>query len=226
MAKFNPAEELENYVSEPTYFSLKDNRDKELVRFMLNSIEDVDGYAVHRVKVNGYDRNVSCLRSYSDPLDKCPLCEAGFKVIPKFFIPLYIERTGTPVIWERGKNFYPQLQDLCAKCNPTVSHLVEIERNGAKGDTNTVYEMYPDVSDGTLLEDLPEAPDPVGTSVLEKTFDELTTYVQTGSFETGDANPINRTSASNDGVESRRRRDVSAGGTNGVARRRGTGTAL
>ena len=101
---------------------------------------------------------------------------------------------------------------------------MEIERNGAKGDTNTVYEMYPDVADGTLLEDLPEAPDPVGTSILEKTFDELTTYVQTGSFETGDANPINRTSASNDGVESRRRRDVSANG--GVARRRGTGTAL
>ena len=74
MAKFNPVEELENYVSEPAYFSLKDDGDKELVRFMLNSIEDVDGYAVHRVKVNGYDRNVNCLRSYSDPLDKCPLC--------------------------------------------------------------------------------------------------------------------------------------------------------
>lgn len=226
MAKFNPVEELENYVSEPAYFSLKDDKDSELVRFMLNGIEDVDGYAVHRVEVNGYYRNVSCLRSYSDPLDKCPLCEAGFKVIPKFFIPLYIMKTGSTVIWERGKNFYPQLQTLCTECNPLVSYPVEIERNGAAGDKNTVYEMYPDTEDGTMLEDLPEAPDPVGTSVLEKTFDELTTYVQTGSFETGDANPVNRTPNTNGGVESRRRRDVSAGGTNGVARRRGTGTAL
>ena len=50
--------------------------------------------------------------------------------------------------------------------------------------------------------------------ILEKSFDELTTYVNTGSFLEGDANPVNY---DNNAPEIRRRRDVSA---SGVTRRR------
>ena len=219
MAKFNLSD-IDNYSSgEFGYFSLKEDGDTARVRFMYNSSDDIEGYAVHRVKVNGFDRMVSCLREYSDPLDKCPLCEAHYNVIPKFYIPLYNIDTGDVVFWERGKNFVPQLMDFCTKCNPPVAFPVEIERIGAKGDINTKYEFYPEANDGTLLEDLPEIPNPIGTIVLDKTYDELVTYVNTGSFDVGDSNPINR---DNGGVEQRRRRDTSATTGGGIPRRRGT----
>ena len=86
---------------------------------------------------------------------------------------------------------------------------------------NTFYEFYPEPSDGTLIEDLPESPNPIGTIILDKTYDELMTYVQTGSFDTGETNPINSTSSYNSSNgEVRRRRDVSANST--LPRRRST----
>lgn len=218
MAKFNPASELDKYASSGGYFSLSDDGDTATVRFMYNGIDDIDGYAVHKVNVEGRDRYVNCLRSYSDPLEACPLCEARHRIQAKFFIPLYMEDSGEIKIWERGQNFYSKLTELCSAHVPLVSHPIEIERNGAKGDINTTYETYVQPSDGTLLEDLPEIPNPIGTIVLDKNYDELLTYVQTGSFETGDSNPVNQTN----NLDVRRRRDVSASA--GV-RRRGSGNS-
>lgn len=222
MGKINPATDLENYSSNNTsYFSLKDDKDTAMVRFMYNSINDVEAFAVHKVKVNGFDRYVNCLREYTDPLDKCPLCESGHRVIARLFLPLYKIDTGETMLWDRSSKFYNTMTDLCAKCNPLVSFPIEIERNGAKGDMNTFYEFYPEPSDGTLIEDLPEPPNPIGTIILDKTYDELMTYVQTGSFDTGESNPMNSTSSYNSSNgEVRRRRDVSANST--LPRRRST----
>lgn len=220
MAKFNPAADLDKYsVSGGKYFSLKNDKDTALVHFMFNSIDDVDGYTVHEVMVNGYRQDVTCLRDYADPLSACPLCEAKHKLTIKFYVPLHMIETDEVVIWKRGKNFYPQLQELCNKYNPLVSYPVEIERNGEAGSMDTTYEMYVQECDETLMEDLPEIPDILGTYCLEKTYDELLTFVQTGSFETGDNNPVNQ---STNNTEVRRRRDVSV---NTTSRRRGSGNS-
>lgn len=216
MAKFNPAADLDKYASSGNYFSLADDKDTARVRIMYNGVEDIDGYYVHKVKVDGFDRYVNCLRAYDDPLDACPLCEARHRTMVKFFIPLYMEDSGDVKLWERGQNFYSQIANLCSTYVPLVSHVTEIERNGVRGDKNTTYETYVQENDGTLLEDLPEVPDPMGTIILDKTYDELLTYVQTGSFEPGDSNPVNRGAD----IEARRRRDVP---TNTAARRRGSG---
>lgn len=234
MAKFNPAADIDNYSANAGgYFSLADDGDTAKVRIMYTSSDDIEGYSVHKVNVNGSDRWVSCLREYTDPLDACPLCQAKYKLQPRFFVPMYMEdgkNKGDIVIWDRGpgknNSFYTQLVDLCNQNNPLISHVVEIERVGAKGDFNTTYEMYAGPDDGTLPEDLPEVPAPEGTFVLEKTYDELVTFAQTGSFEVGDNNPVNRgaNNAGNGGsAEPRRRRDVSA---SNVARRRGTDSGM
>lgn len=225
MAKFNPAADMDKYASSGgAYFSLKNDKDTAMVRFMFESVDDIVGYSVHKVKVNGNDRYVNCLREYADPLDKCPLCEAHFKLFPRFFVPLYMMDTGETVIWDRGpgknNSFYSQLTDLCNKYNPLVSYPVEVERNGKAGDFDTTYEMYVQECDDTLLEDLPEIPDPTGSLLLDKSYDELMTYVQTGSFDMGDTNPIN--TPTSDNSVARRRRDVPA---SGVSRRRGTGNS-
>ena len=211
MGKFNPAADLDNYSSSGSFFSLKDDGDSRIVHFMYNGIADLDGYAVHNVDVNGTKRLVNCIREYSDPLDKCPLCEARYKIIPKFFINLYDPETNEQFLWQRGQNFYSQFADLCAGCNPLVSYPVEIVRHGVKGDVETTYEFLVGDDDGLTLEDCPEPVDPLGTAIINATYDELLTYVQTGSLITGDNNPVNKQQSS-DVVESRRRRDVSGNG--------------
>jgi hypothetical protein len=211
MGKFNAATDLDNYASSSSYFSLPDDGDEAIMHFMYNSVDDIDGYAVHRVKVNGYDRNVNCLRDYSDPLDKCPLCEARYRTIAKFFVNLYNAETGEVKVWERGQNFYPQMKEDLGMLKNLATYPVRITRHGKKGDTNTTYELLavePSLMTyGTVtMEDFPDVEDPLGTYILDKTYDELVTYVQTGSFETGDNNPVNR----QDNTEVRRRRDVSS----------------
>jgi hypothetical protein len=218
MAKFNPAADMDKYAPTGNYFSLKNDKETAMVHFMFNSIEDVDGYSVHEVEVNGSRKLVNCLREYADPLSACPLCEAHYKLITKFFVPLHVIDRDEVVIWERGRLFYSKLQELCSQCNPLVSYPIEIERNGEAGDQNTTYEMYVQECDNTLLEDLPEVPEIFGTFIWNKSYDELLTFVQTGSFVTGDANPVNQSN----NTDVRRRRDVSV---NSVARRRGSGTS-
>ena len=70
--------------------------------------------------------------------------------------------------------------------------------------------MYAGENDGTTLDDLPEVPDPIGTIILSKTFDELTNFVNTGSFDGTGANSVSTNSSNN---EDRRRRGSSETGS-------------
>lgn len=174
--------ESDNYgTGKSNYFSLKDDKDTAVIRFLYNDINDVEGVACHSVEVDGKRMDVECLRAYNEPLSKCPLCEAGYKVDAKLFIPVYDENAKESKIWTRGKTFFAKLSSLCSRYNPLVSTPFEVERNGKKGDTNTTYEVYPLTADNARIEDFPEIKaDDVAFQC--KTFDELTTYLQTGNF--------------------------------------------
>ena len=222
MARINASEELDKYsTGEGNYFSLPDDGDTARVRFMYTGVQDIEAFAVHKVKMpdDSY-RYIDCLRSYADPKDACPLCQAYNKLLTKFFVPLYNIEKDEIQTWERGKNFYSKLAELCSQNTPLVSHEVEIERHGEKGDINTTYEMYADENDGTTLDDLPEVPDPIGTIILSKTFDELTNFVNTGSFDGTGANSVSTNSSNN---EDRRRRGSSETGSVSTRRRTTSG---
>ena len=45
-----------------SFFRLKNDKDTARVRFMYHGIDDIYGYAVHRVEVEGKQRYVACLR--------------------------------------------------------------------------------------------------------------------------------------------------------------------
>lgn len=169
------------------YFSLKNDRDTAKVRFMFNGIEDVDGYSVHQVEVGGRNRYVNCLREYNDPVDACPFCKDHMSTRAKMFIPVYNEDEQKVQIWERGKRFFAEISSLCARYVngiSLVSQVFEIERRGAKGDTNTSYGIYPIGSpDDTELEDLPEIPDVLGTIILDKKADEMEYFLENGKFQ-------------------------------------------
>lgn len=181
--------EMDNYKSEgnASYFRLKNDKEVAQVRFMYNGIDDVEGVAVHTVDVPGsqYGKDVNCLRAYNEPLDECPLCKAGYKPKVKIFVPLYNLDANEVQIWTRSKAYGSTLSSICsryAKKGNLVNNVFEIERNGAKGDKQTQYKEYQIDNDDTELEDLPEAPDPIGTVVLDKSYEDLEYYVQHKEF--------------------------------------------
>ena len=188
MGRFN-YQDSDNYGnSSSNFFSLKDDGDVARVRFMYNDLKDVVGYAVHEIEVDGNKRYVNCLRNYNEPKSKCPCCANDYMQRAKLYVPLYNVDTKEVQLWERGKKFLGKLQSICTRYarqdSPLVNHVFEIERHGKKGDTQTTYEVYEVGSDGTTLQDLPEVIEPLGNVILDKSYDELDSYVRTGSFAT------------------------------------------
>lgn len=169
-----------------SFFRLKNDKDTARVRFMYNGIEDIYGYAVHRVEVEGKQRYVACLREYNQPIDDCPFCAAKIPVQARLFLFLYDVDTDEVKVWERGKTFFSKMASLASRYNPLVSTVFEIERNGKAGDTNTTYEIYHIETDETIIEDLPEIPDIVGTMILKKEFEDMVFYLDNGYFLDGE----------------------------------------
>ena len=194
MGRFN-ASEADNYGGSggSSFFSLKNDNDVAKVRFMYNDMEDVVGYAVHEVEVDGKKRYVNCLREYNEPKSKCPFCAANNFQRAKLYIPLYDLDDEEVKVWERGKNFFQKISALCARYasgdKPLCSHTFDIERHGKKGDTGTTYELYETGCDDTTLEDLPELPEVLGTIILEKSAEEMEFYLKEGYFPNNDGAP-------------------------------------
>mgnify|MGYP007070324511 CR=1 FL=1 len=196
MARFN-FETADKYGGNGSsnYFSLKDDKDTARVRFMYNSEEDIEGYAVHEVEIDGRKRYVNCIRDYDEPVDNCPFCKARVMQKAKLFVPLYDVDEDNVKVWERGKNYMAELIHLCSKHAtkaPLVSSVFDITRIGKKGDPKTRYITDKIESDDTQLEDLPEIPQILGTFVLDKTYDEMQEYLETGSFPSEDSEPVRR----------------------------------
>lgn len=197
MARFN-TETADKYGGQggAGYFSLKNDKDVARVRFMYNGIDDVEGYAVHQVEIDGKKRYVNCLREYNEPKDKCPFCREGMFTTAKLFVPLYNVDEDKVQVWERGKKFVAKISSICARYPNVVSHVFEIERNGKKGEQTTTYEIYEVDKDETTLEDLPEASNSLGTIVLDKSADDMDFFLDNGYFPPdGDEVPVRRRSS-------------------------------
>ena len=135
-------DEVDQYTTSTTnFFQLKEDRDVATVRILYNNVDDIEAHSLHRVKINGRDKWVECLRQINDSIEVCPLCASGNKIQLRVFVPLYIEDDGSVKLWERGKKFIDKLTSLCARYNPLCSQSIEIERNGAKGEQTTEYKM-------------------------------------------------------------------------------------
>lgn len=169
------------------YLSLKNHGDVAKVRFLINGIEDVEGFAVHEVEIDGKKRYVNCLREYGQPLDVCPFCAAKIPTQVKYFMPVYNITEDRVQTWERGKKFGAKISSICSRYPNLVSHTFEIERNGQAGDTNTTYEIYETGSDDTTLENFEEFPEVMGTIVLDKTPDDMVCYLNAGYFPDANA---------------------------------------
>jgi len=211
MARFN-TETADKYGGQggTGYFSLKNDKDTAQVRFMYNSIDDVEGYAVHTVDIDDKKRYVNCLREYNQPVDVCPFCREKKQTAAKLFIPIYNIDEQRVQFWERGKKFVSKISSICSRYPNVVSHVFEIERNGKKGEQTTTYEIYEIKQDDTKLEDLPEVSDPLGSVILDKSADDMEFFLDNGYFPPDDEDmPVRRRSSRNETEDDREEEHVS-----------------
>lgn len=183
---FNNADNYGGNGNGGSFFTLKDDKDTARVRFLYKTIDDIEGYAVHRVQVGDKERYVNCLREYNEPLEKCPFCSAQIKVVPRLFLKLYNEDAGECQIWERSKAYFQRIGSLASRYNPLCNEVVEIERSGKKGDMHTTYEFYPIENSEINLNDY-EISEPLGTIILDKSADEMQEYLDCGDFPSDSA---------------------------------------
>ena len=133
------------------YFSLQNDKDTAVVRFLYDSLEELDWYVVHEVQINGKKRWLKCTED-----ETCPQCRAGQKPKLKVFLQLEDDRDpGVLKIWERGQNFIPKIVGLLERYGSLIDRKVEVERNGKAGDKKTKYNLYPlDAEEDFDIDDL------------------------------------------------------------------------
>ena len=189
-----------------SFFQLKDDGDTETVRIMLENDKDLENciYLTHKVKVGDKakfpNKHVNCLRSYDDPVDKCPFCNSGeefAKPSVRVFIPVFNTTAEEVQFFDRPKGYVPKIQKMMRRYKDLPSHLFEIERNGEKGDKQTTYEFYETDEDEITLDDLPEIPEILGSAVLDASEDDMEYYLEAGEFppmgnDDDDEKPVRR----------------------------------
>ena len=212
----------ENYQSSLNgeWFSLKNDKDVARVQFMMDNLDDLDVFACHKVKIGDKERYVDCLRTYDEPIDKCPFCAAGIPVKPVRFVIMYQHDDSKVKIWERGKNFIAKLQSLCNRYQPLSEYVFEIERNGKAGDMATRYEIFPmDRVDPVDLTEI-EKPELLGGLILEKNAEEMDVYLDTGNFPaTEDTAPAEPQPTRRGAPVARRTEEPAPAPRDGVSRR-------
>jgi hypothetical protein len=192
-------DEADNYGGgSSSFFSLKNDKETARVRFLYNSVEDIPGYAVHEVEIDGKRRYVNCLRTYRDPIDMCPFCAAHMKVLAKLFLKLYDIDAGECKIWERGKPYFQKMASLSARYKPLYDEIIEVERNGKSGDKQTTYTFYP-IESSEFDPDSVECAEPLGEIILDKTAEEMEAFLAEGAFPQAEGEqPRGRSSTSSD----------------------------
>lgn len=222
MGRINPndADKYEESGSNSSWFKLANHMDVARVQFLYDSYDELDTFTCHRVAVgkdqNGKDieRWVDCKREYNDPAEKCPFCAAGIPVKPVMIVRMFDHKDKSVKIWERGKTFRKDLEGLFNRY-PKLSDMVfEIERHGAAGDKKTTYQLFPmpdvDPEDVSNI----EKQDFIGTVIMDKTVDEMRTYLDTGSFPESESSESNQPQTS-------RRQSTAPSSRGGVTRRAG-----
>ena len=186
------------------YFGINDGQEA-VVRFVINSTDDFEIYTVHPITVgqSSYpNRRVSCLRANpkTDPISDCPLCARGEKVQQRMYIKMiqYVNENGQivpkAVVWDRPAYSYaPQLKSYLDNYGPLTNIVCKIVRHGSGLDTK--YDIIPNLNPQIFNEHLYpkdfsdfDKYNVLGTIVMNKSFDEINQFIQTGQFNQNNAN--------------------------------------
>ena len=189
------SQERNQDINQIGFFSLKNHGDEAVVRIMHDTVASLDLMSVHNIKLGEKYRRVNCIRNANEPLANCPMCAAGIKLEQKLYIHLVQyqqDENGNmqayPKIWERSAAYASVLANLINEYGPLSDNVFKIKRNGAAGSRDTKYdimyanpavftpERYPK---NTAAFDNYEV---LGRIVMNKTYEDLTHYLATGTF--------------------------------------------
>lgn len=183
------------------YFSLVNDGDSAIVRFLHKDINDFEVLDVHNIQLGGFNRKISCLRSANEAKEECPLCSANkydeskntytYPLQRRFYIHLLKyenPQTTKVMVWDRSKDYIKKLNELEQNYGPLCDRLYKIVRHGIKGSPDTTYDILPLDKDrynpenyAFNREDL-NYKKALGTVVLNKDKEEIATYLSTGNF--------------------------------------------
>lgn len=193
MARFG-FNEADNYVSSGnggSYLTLKNDGDVAMVRFMYDGPEDIEGYRIHEVQIDGKTRDVNCLKEdYNSPDSCCPFCMAKYPAKNKYYIPVYDCDADEVKVWTRSHSYVAKrIFPLTQEVQPLCSQEFKITRHGVAGDKQTDYSIYPVRSEELQLHELPELPEILGNRfLLDKSFDDMEYYLNNGCFPSQEEN--------------------------------------
>lgn len=192
-----------SYQNDVGFFTLRNDNDEAIVRFMCDSVDEFDILTVHDIEVGGKYRKISCLRDPREPIENCPFCKSGARISNRFFIRLiqYVEsvepgngaRIVTPkaMIWERSTAYAKTLKSYLENYGPMSDVICKIIRHGKAGDMQTTYEIVPNLSKNVYRDDVyVKVPDifgdfnTLGTIVMNKNFEDSSHFIMTGDFPT------------------------------------------
>jgi len=183
------------------FFTLRNDNDEAIVRFMCDSVDDFEILTVHDIKVGDKFRKVNCVRDPREPLDNCPLCANGTKISNRFFIKMIQydnvqdQSTGgfrvvpKAVVWERSTAYAKTLKSYIDNYGPLSDIICKIIRHGKAGDMQTTYEIVPNLSKMVFKDEI-YVKDPslfgtfeaFGTIVMDRSIDEINHFLATGEF--------------------------------------------
>ena len=178
------------------YFYLSDNDDSAIVRFNYSSTDEFNLVDVHRFKGEYGYRNVACLRTPKDPIDKCPFCKHGEQRNSKFFVKLleYVKDehgniVATPKIWERPLFFADTIASYIREYGDLRDVVFKIVRKGYKGDKKVNYDimfMNPKMygEENGFVKDFSgfDGLELNHHSYMERSYDEMEYFLEHGEF--------------------------------------------
>lgn len=190
-----------------SYFSLKNDGEEAIVRIMQDSIDSFELLTVHDIQVGNRHRKINCCReSAMDDISKCPLCAQNAPIQKRFFIHLlqYTKAADGSInveakVWERSAQYASTLKSYLDNYGPLSDIMCKIIRHGRPGDMSTTYEIVPNLNKQIYRDDLyPKKAElfdnytVVGHIVMDKTFSDISQFLQTGQFPSAaDAAPMN-----------------------------------
>lgn len=188
------------------FFTLRNDNDEAIVRFMCDSTDDFEILTVHDIKVGDKYRKINCIRDFHDPVETCPLCASGTKINQRFFIKMIqydkssdnagnVIITPKAAVWERSTAYAKTLKSYLDNYGPLSDIICKIIRHGKAGDMQTTYEIVPNLNKAIYKDEI-YVKDPslfgdfnaFGTIVMDRTYDEIMQFQMTGQFPVREKN--------------------------------------
>ena len=181
------------------YFNLWDEKPSAIVRFDVGSSDDLEILDVHNTKITRDDgthvyRYVACLRNNDEPFKVCPLCAKDVKTRRTIvFVKMLEYRLGedgkvnvVPVTWARASTFADELVSLINDYGDLRELLFKVSIDKSTGKTKYNVRLQPEMGIYTeaagYVKDFSAFNNFMMNkhSYMERTFDELEEFVNTG----------------------------------------------